>query len=155
MLTLIEIVESLWNTVLAQLPTILLALLVLFVGWVIARYVSRILGRLVYAVTDQSRVQSSYEEQERYRVDKVVARVSFYVLMVFVLGQFFDILGVTAVRGPLISVANEFALAVPNLIKAVLILLSAVGAGDPLAGALRGGARLQSGQPGIRADGNR
>ncbi len=125
MLTFIEIVESLWNSVLSQLPTILLALVVLFVGWVIARYVSKVLGRLVYALTDHSQVQELVEEQERYRVDKVVARVSFYVLMVFVLGQFFDILGVSVVRGPLVSVANEFALAVPNLIKAVLILLSA------------------------------
>ena len=125
MLAFIEIVESLWNTVLSQLPTILLALFVLFVGWVIARYVSKIFGRFVYSLTDKSKVQELVEDQERYRVDKVVAQVTFYVLMVFVLGQFFDILGVTAVRGPLISVANEFALAIPNLIKAVLILLSA------------------------------
>ena len=123
--TFIEIIESLWHTVLSQLPTIILALVVLFVGWVIARYVSKVLGRVVYSLTDQSNVQELVGEQERYRVDKVVARISFYVLMVFVLGQFFDILGVTAVRGPLISVANEFALAVPNLIKAVLILVAA------------------------------
>ncbi len=123
--TYVDVAQSLWNTVVTQLPSILLAVLVLFVGWVIARYFSRVIGRLVFKLTHNPQVQELVEDQGRYRVDQVAARVAYYVLMVFVLVQFFDILGVTAVTGPFLSVANEFALAVPNLVKTVLILLSA------------------------------
>ena len=117
-----NVLQTLWETVLSRLPAVIWAIVVLFVGWIVARIVSRVTTRIVRHLTQSAQVQ---EEQERYRVDEVAGRVAFWVVMVFVLVEFFEVLGVTAVTGPFLSVANEFALAVPNLVKTVLILLSA------------------------------
>lgn len=116
---------SLWDTVASLLPAIVLAIVVFFVGWVIARILSSLIGRLVHRLTHGVEGRGLVEAQEREQIDLVVVRITYYLLMLFVLVQVFDILGVTAVKGPFLAMANQLALAVPNLVKAVLVLLAA------------------------------
>ena len=65
------------------------------------------------------------EIKDDYRVDRIVGRVTYYLIMLFVLVLFFDILGVSTVMGPFLVMAGEFTSAVPNFVKAGLILLVA------------------------------
>lgn len=121
----VDVVTALWTTIVVKLPSILLALLVLFVGWIVARVVSRAVGQVVGRLTSDATVHDLVDQGGRAQIDRWTARVAFYIVMLFVLIQFFEILGATALTGPFISVANELALAVPNAVKAVLILLTA------------------------------
>lgn len=122
--TSVGVFETLWQTTMARLPFVVWAIVALFIGWIIARIVSGAIGRLVRRFVSDPQVGLT-EREEGYRIDRVTEKVVYWVIMVFVLVQFFEILGVTAVTGPFLSVAHEFALAVPNLVKTILILLAA------------------------------
>ncbi|MGI6609201.1 MAG: mechanosensitive ion channel [Limnochordia bacterium] len=120
-----DLVFSLWETLASRLPSIVLAIIVLFVGWILARAIASVVGRLVHRLTGGVQGRGLVETGEKEQIDRVVVRITYYLLMLFVLVQVFEILGVTAVREPFLAVTNQLALAVPNLVKAILILLAA------------------------------
>lgn len=124
-MNLMDMFGPLMVTLTARLPSILMAVLVLFAGWVAARLIGRLVQGVVYRITRAGPVRDLVEVRDEFRVDRVVGRVAYYLAMIFVLVLFFDILGVTAVMGPFLAMANEFTSAVPNLVKATLILLGA------------------------------
>lgn len=121
----VNVLEPALAGTLARLPSILMALLALFIGWIVARLLGKLAAAVVYRLTHMGPVRDLVEQQHGYRIDRVVGRVVYYLLMVLVLVLFFDILGVTAVMDPFLAMTREISLAVPSLIKAVLILLGA------------------------------
>lgn len=120
-----DLLSPLISLIMTRLPSILLAVLALFVGWVVARMIGSLVSRLVGRLTQTSRVRELVGIKEEYRIDQVIGKVTYYLLMIFVLVLFFDILGVTAVMQPFLQMTTELTLAVPSLVKAVLILLAA------------------------------
>jgi hypothetical protein len=112
-----DLVFSLWETLASRLPSIVLAIIVLFVGWILARAIASVVGRLVHRLTGGVQGRGLVETGEKEQIDRVVVRITYYLLMLFVLVQVFEILGVTAVREPFLAVTNQLALAVPNLVK--------------------------------------
>lgn len=121
----LEVVELAWETVIARMPSIVFAVVALFVGWVLARFISHLVGRIANRFTYSAHKKGLMETAEGQQIDRMVARVTYYLLMVLVLVQFFDILGITVIRGPFLAAMDELALAVPNLAKAIVILLAA------------------------------
>ena len=101
------------------------ALIILFVGWILARAIASVIGRLVHRLTGGVQGRGLVGSGEKEQIDRVVVRITYYLLMLLVLVQVFETLGVTAVREPFLAITNQIALAVPNLVKAILILLGA------------------------------
>jgi len=121
----VDMLASIWATFINQLPTILVAIIVLFVGWIIAKVLSSLVGRLTAKLTVPGKKLVDVDEKETRLVVNMTSRITYWVVMLFVLVQFFDILGITIFRGPFMSMAGELAMAIPNFIKAILILLLA------------------------------
>ena len=120
-----DLVSTLWETIVNRLPSIVLALIILFVGWILARAIASVIGRLVHRLTGGVQGRGLVGSGEKEQIDRVVVRITYYLLMLLVLVQVFETLGVTAVREPFLAITNQIALAVPNLVKAILILLGA------------------------------
>lgn len=119
-----SLISPVVTAVMLQLPAILTALIVLFIGWVVARAVSRLFERLVARVSGTA-TKRFVDAKDVSRVERTVGKVVYYLAMVFVLVVVFDILGLSGVMGPFQTMANQITMAIPNLIKAGLILLGA------------------------------
>ncbi len=108
-----------------HLGTIIVALLILIVGWLIA-YIVR---QLVFAALKRTTLDDKVAEllgvetggDHGARVERIIAKSAYYLLLLFVLVAFFGWLQIDAVTEPLLAVLNQFAGAIPNLFKALVI----------------------------------
>lgn len=124
---ILELGETIWSSLIQWIPSVLLALVVLLAGWVVSKAIAGLVGRLVRRATRSERVKDLMEpgDEEGFAIDQGVSLGVFYLLMIVTLVFVFDILGVVLITGPLLAMVREFSLAVPSLIKALLILLAA------------------------------
>ncbi|MEL7020527.1 MAG: mechanosensitive ion channel [Bacteroidota bacterium] len=98
------------------LPGILGALLVLIIGWLISRVISRLAGRLVRNSNLQKRIGQASESRIASSVQKLV----YYILMVIVLLAVLEIMGIENVLVPLENMLSEFLGFVPNIVGAFI-----------------------------------
>ncbi|MFO0572352.1 MAG: hypothetical protein U0263_42420, partial [Polyangiaceae bacterium] len=117
--------EDLWLSTIPSLPKLGIALGILVGGWLVAYTIHK----SIFAALRRTTVDDKVAELVGFatggdrgsRVERAVARVVYYLLLAFVLVAFFSYLGITAVTAPLLTVLNDVAGAVPNLMKAVVI----------------------------------
>lgn len=117
--------QDLWQSTIPRLPKLGIALAILVGGWVVAY----VLHKSVYAGLRRTTFDDKVAElvgfetggERGSRVERAIAKVLYYLLLAFVLVAFFSYLGITAVTAPLLTVLNDVAGAVPNLMKAVVI----------------------------------
>lgn len=120
--------QDLWRTTMPRLPKLGIALSMLIGGWLVAYA----LHNLVYAALRRTTLDDKVAELVGFetggdsgsRVERAISKVVYYLLLGFVLVAFFSYLGITAVTAPLLTVLNDVAGAVPNLMKAVVIGLA-------------------------------
>jgi hypothetical protein len=109
-----EIGESIANF----LPDLLGALLVLLIGWLIARGIKALIVKMLRKTSWDERVfgRDNIEDTNVF-----VGNIFYYLIMIIVLLIVLEILGISEVLTPLENMINEFLLFIPNLIGAVLI----------------------------------
>lgn len=108
-----------------HLLTIATALLILVGGWLI----SYIVRQLVFAALKRTTLDDRIAEllgvetgsDHGSRVERIIAKSVYYLLLMLVLVGFFGYLKIDAVTQPLLIVLDQIASAVPNLAKAVII----------------------------------
>ena len=102
------------------LPTIINALLVLIIGWVIAKIVQWIVLR-IDTLASKSGVQKFLEKRGYKKgISGVAASICFWAIILIVLVNFFNLLGMEVVS----DLLNQLILFIPNiLIACVLIIL--------------------------------
>jgi len=124
---------SLWNGIISFLPNLIIAILIVIIGWVIGS----LLGRFVSQIIKSLRVD---EALRKAGVEDIVRRgglhlnvgyfigalVEWFVIIVFLIAAF-DVLGLTQVN---MFLYNVVLLYLPNVIVAVLVLLLAAVIGD-------------------------
>lgn len=117
-------VQDTKNTLILRLPTLGIALAILLGGWLAAF----ILHRAVFAALKKTTLDDKVAKllgvetggDHGDRIERVVAKTVYYVAMAFVLVAFFGYLRIDAVTLPLVTLLNEVAGAVPNVLKAVV-----------------------------------
>lgn len=100
------------------LPDLLGALLVLFVGWLIAKGIKALVVRLLR--------KTQWDEKLLGRADVgdsnvFIGNIFYYIIMIIVILIVLEILGVNEVLTPLENMVGEFLSFIPNLIAAILI----------------------------------
>ena len=123
-MTGMEIVAPSVQRISTTFPSFLFALGILVVGYVIAKiaagFVSRVLGRTrLDARTAEALGLTGAGAPATVR--SVVARIAFWLIMLFVLIGFFNQIGLTMVAEPLRDVADTIARVAPSLLHACLI----------------------------------
>ncbi|MEK7209505.1 MAG: hypothetical protein AAB670_01120 [Patescibacteria group bacterium] len=124
--TILASLQNLWALVLSFLPSLIVSLLVVIVGWIVAAAVGRVVWQVVAAVhVDQLFERLGFRKPlERAGLKLNTGKflgelVKWFLILVFVMGAA-DILGLTEVTSFLQLVLSY----IPNIVVAVLILLS-------------------------------
>lgn len=112
----------------AFLPNILGALAILVVGWIVAIVVSRVLQTGLVRLGVGGLINKGLAESQRYetgKIERIVGKAVFAVLMLFVLVGFFQTLGLTEITQPLTGFLNQLFVYAPRLIGPALLIFVA------------------------------
>jgi hypothetical protein len=108
---------------------LIIALLILIVGYIVARILGSLTRRLLNRTQLDNRLAdflSEPDEARQFNVENVFARVVFWLVMLFVLVAFFDRLNLTGISTPLSTFLNRLlAEFLPRLIGAGVLLFVA------------------------------
>lgn len=108
-----------------RLPEIAIALAILVGGWLLAYIIRQVLFAALKRTTIDDKVAEllgvETGGEHGARVERIMASGVYYILLLFVLVAFFGYLKIDAVTKPLLTVLDQFAGAVPNLVKAVVV----------------------------------
>ncbi|MDX1364400.1 mechanosensitive ion channel [Arenibacter latericius] len=106
------------DTVTDYLPNLLGAILVLLIGWIIAKFFQKLITKLL----DRTKLGNKVMDEEHSKsTSHFFGKIVYYLIMVIVLLMTLEILEVSAVLDPLKNMLNKFLAFIPNLIGAVLI----------------------------------
>jgi hypothetical protein len=100
------------------LPDLIGALLVLLIGWLIAKAIKALIVKLLRKTSWDERVFGSSNVGD---TNVFVANIFYYIIMIIVLLVVLEILGLTVVLAPLGNMIDKFLSFIPNLIGAALI----------------------------------
>ncbi|QCR31130.1 mechanosensitive ion channel [Lysinibacillus sp. SGAir0095] len=107
-----------------KLPDLLLALLVLIVGWIIAKAIEKVVLKGLRKTSLDDKVFPN-QANRKYSSEKIISKIIYYLLLVFVFILFFNILDLDIIASPLVGMFSSIMAAVPSILKAALILLVA------------------------------
>lgn len=111
-----------WENTLSFLPELLLALLVLLIGF----FVAKLLENVTYKALRKARVNERLgNTNDKWTVEKIVSKVVFFIVLIFAFVLFFNILNLNSMAAPFVSMYSGLTGAVLNILKAGLILLFA------------------------------
>lgn len=102
-----------------SIPSFLGALIVLFIGWIIARIIRKGVAKGLKRTGLDNRLMKNSET--KVSPESFIAKLVYYVIMVFVLMVVLEILDVQYVLDPIKNMVNEFVGFIPNLIAAGII----------------------------------
>lgn len=106
------------DTITDYLPNLLGAILVLIIGWIIAKAFQKLITKLL----DKTKLGNKVMDEEHSKsTSHFFGKIVYYLIMVIVLLMTLEILEVSAVLDPLKNMLNEFLSFIPNLIGALLI----------------------------------
>jgi len=113
-----------------NLLNLLIALLILIVGYLLARIIAAIVRKLLRKTNLDNRLADALSEpgeERKYPVEDVIAKIVFWVLMLFVLAAFFERLNLQGIAVPLRAFLENLTVTfIPRLIAAALIGIVAV-----------------------------
>lgn len=101
------------------LPGVLGALIVLLIGWFIARGVRKLTHRLISRSGLDERINRNNSKE--IKAAGMISKLVYYVLLTVVLMVVLEMLGVSQVLDPLKQMVAEFVGFIPNLVAALII----------------------------------
>ncbi|MDN4495579.1 mechanosensitive ion channel [Ureibacillus aquaedulcis] len=107
-----------------KLPDFLLALLVLLIGWLIAKAIEKAVLKGLRKTSLDDKVFPN-NANRKYSSEKIISKIIYYLLLVFVFILFFNILDLDTIASPLVGMFSSIMAAIPSILKAALILLVA------------------------------
>ncbi|MEH7074350.1 mechanosensitive ion channel [Neobacillus drentensis] len=113
-----------WYSYFQQLPTLLFALLVLLVGWLVAKSIGKGVEALLKKTSLDDRLFSNLGKR-KFSSEVIIGKIVYYLLLVFVWIIFFNMLNLSFIATPLVQMLSSITGAIPNVLKAALILLLA------------------------------
>jgi hypothetical protein len=120
-----ELANQITTTIGLYLPSLVAAIAILILGWLVALLISAIVRGVLNRTTLDNRIAGWAGITEGVEVERVVSRGVYYLIMVFVLVAFFQTLGLTIITQPLNSLLTELFAFVPNLLGAAALLVLA------------------------------
>ena len=124
-----------WEKYFSPFAHIIVAFVVLVLGWLVAHLVSLIVRRVLLKTRLDDKVVGlvmGRDASADIHPERWISKAVFYLAMIFVLIAFFQILGMTALTEPLNGMLNQIFVYLPKLVSAAVLLLLAWIAGSLL-----------------------
>ncbi|MEO2075142.1 MAG: mechanosensitive ion channel [Bacillus sp. (in: firmicutes)] len=113
-----------WSSYFQDLPNLIMALLVLLVGWLIAKWIGRGVEAALRKTSFDDKLFSKFGKR-KYSSEVIIGKIVYYLLLVVVWTIFFNMLSLSFIATPFVQMLSTITAAIPNLLKAALILLFA------------------------------
>ncbi len=114
-----NIFDSLTTNLGTKLPTIIGAILVIILGFIIAGIIRRIIEKLLGRTKIDEKIAAKISTS--VRIDKFLAKLAYYIVVLYALLFALNMLGVTEVTDSLQSMLSGFMGYIPNIIGAGVI----------------------------------
>ena len=101
------------------------AVLVLVIGWLVAKWIAGLVRKLLGRTNIDNRVANWAGDGDVPKVEEGIAKIIFYLLMLFVLVAFFEVLGLAIITEPLNALLNTVFAYVPSLLAAGVLIIAA------------------------------
>ncbi len=103
------------DTIATHFPNILGALIILLIGWLIAKGIKAIIIRLL----DHTSIDKKFSSEAS--ISKGIGNIVYYLLMIIVFMIVLENLGISSVLSPLEVMVSQFLAFIPHLVAALLI----------------------------------
>lgn len=123
-----QTLQQIGQDIVTYLPTLLTALAILVIGWLIALAIAAVVRGALRRIDLDNRIARRVAGEEPGRpiqVTRLASQVVFWVIMLLVLVAFFQVLGLTSIIQPLNQFLNQIFLALPSLIGAAALIVIA------------------------------
>ncbi len=107
------------------LVQVLCAAVVLFVGWIIAKVVATLVGKLLHALKLDERLGKAAGETKVPQLEKLFTLIAYYLILLFAIIAALEVLGLTMVTQPLNAMLNAIFAYVPYLIAGGAVIFVA------------------------------
>lgn len=114
-----------WQPIGALLLRLLGAVLVLVIGWLVSKWIAGLVRKLLKRTNLDNRVANWAGEGNVPAVEDGIAKIVFYILMLFVLVAFFEVLGLAIITEPLNALLNTVFAYLPSLLAAGILVVAA------------------------------
>lgn len=122
-MTLDNMMEG-WYVYTDHIPRLLLAILVLLIGWLAAKGISRAVEAVLEKTSFDDKLFGNVRNR-KYSSESIIGKIVYYTLLVVVWIIFFNMLHLSLIAEPLVTMVSTLTAAIPHLLKAALILLFA------------------------------
>ncbi|MGD7023966.1 mechanosensitive ion channel [Rossellomorea vietnamensis] len=109
---------------LGKIPDFLLALVVLLIGWLVAKGVEKAVYKLLNKTGMDDKL-FSHIPNKKYSSEKIISKIVYWILLLIVFIIVLNILNLNLIAEPLVNLMNSIFGAIDNILKAALILLVA------------------------------
>ncbi|WML41627.1 mechanosensitive ion channel [Neobacillus sp. OS1-2] len=113
-----------WYIYTDRIPHVLLALLILIIGWLVAKAIGKAVEKALTKTNLDNKLFANVGKR-KYASEVIIGKMVYYLLVVVVLIFFFNMLHLSMMAEPLVKMVSTLTAAIPNLLKAALILLLA------------------------------
>lgn len=114
-----NLVGSLSNSFGQVLPGVLGAILIIIIGFIIAGFIRRLVKRILKKTNIDERIGAKLNTS--FRIDAFIAKLAYYLVVIYTLIISLNILGVQSVLEPLQNMMYQFIGYLPNLVGAGVI----------------------------------
>lgn len=120
---------SLWDTIVAGLPSVLYGILLVIVAWIVAVLVKKAVSKGLKAAGLGNRFVkwniAESEDQAETTFD-TIGQILYYIVWVLFLPGIFDTFGLTSIASPIRDMTSQALTFLPSIIGAIVIMIVAV-----------------------------
>jgi hypothetical protein len=122
-----NLLDQIRTAIVLYLPNVLLALLILVVGWLVATALAALTRNLLHRTQLDDRIGRNLTGDTRAPAQQIqtelwISRIVFWIVMLFTLVAFFQTLNIPAVSGPLGGFLDQIVAYIPGVIGALVLL---------------------------------
>jgi hypothetical protein len=104
------------------LPELLIGLLILLVGFIVAKIIEGAVYKLLRKFRMNERLGTT---DSKWNIERIISKVVFWGIMLLALIMFFNVMNMSLIATPFVSIYSGFAGAILGILKAALILFIA------------------------------
>ena len=107
------------------LVNVVWALVILFIGWVVAKIVASLVGKLVHWLKLDERIGKAAGENKIPRLENIITKAAYYLILLFAIVAALNALGLTMVTQPLNALLDAIFAYIPMLIAGGVVVFIA------------------------------